>query len=50
MFEIHDTHEAPQCGVEVIRFDGWEELDEFLDSNREVELRIVRGYAHIVER
>lgn len=48
-YEIHDTHGAPQCGCEVLRFEEWWELDEYIDGNPDVYERICDGYALIEE-
>ena len=50
MYEIHDTHGAPQCGCEVIAFYEWWELVEYLDEHPDVVERIKEMYATIVER
>ena len=50
MYEIHDTYGAPQCGVEIVKFDYWYELEEYLDQHPEVNERIENGYATICER
>lgn len=49
-YEVHDTHGAPQCGCEVIRFDEWWELEEYLDESPDLMERLEEGYAFIVER
>lgn len=49
-YEIHDTHGAPQCGCEVIAFETWWELEEYLDEHPDVMERIHEMYATIVER
>lgn len=49
MYEIHDTYGAPQCGCEIIRFEEWYELEEYLDANPDVMERIEGGYAAIKE-
>ena len=49
-YEIHDTHWMPQCGCEVIAFETWWELEEYLDEHPDVIERIEDGYAFIVER
>ena len=48
-YEIHDSHGAPQCGCETIRFDEWWEVEDYLDLNPEVADRIAEMYAEIVE-
>lgn len=47
-YEIHDSHGLPQCGCEVIQFETWGELEEYLDANPEVMERIEEMYATIV--
>lgn len=49
MYKLTDTYEAPQCTPEVITFQTWYELDEYLDSNTDVIDRIENGYAFISE-
>lgn len=49
MYEIHDSHWAPQCGCEIIRFETWWELEEYLDEHPDVLERIREMYATIVE-
>lgn len=48
-YEIHDTHGAPQCGCEVLRFEWFYELEEYLEDNPDVEERIREDYAFIKE-
>ena len=49
-YELHDSHGAPQCGCEIIRFADRYELDDYLDFKQDVCERIESGYAVIVER
>ena len=49
MYEIHDTYELPQCGVEVKAFDDWYELQEYIEAHEDVYNRICDGYATIIE-
>lgn len=49
MYEIHDSHGAPQCGCEIIRFETWWELEEYLDEHPDVTERISEMYATIRE-
>ena len=48
-YEIHDSHGAPQCGCEIIRFEEWYEVEEYLDEHPDVMERIDQMYATIVE-
>ena len=49
MYKIMDTFEAPQAGCEVIQFDDWYELDEYLDEHPDVADRVETLYAVIIE-
>lgn len=49
MYKLIDTYEAPQCTPEVLTFETWYELEEYLDSNPDVMLRYENGYAFIIE-
>ena len=49
MYQIHDTHELPQCGVEITSFAEWWEVEEFLDEHPDVIERIEGEYATIVK-
>ena len=49
MYKLTDTYEAPQCTPEVITFDTWDELQEYLSNNSEVMDRLEDGYAFITE-
>lgn len=48
-YEIHDSHGAPQCGCEVLRFDTWWEVEEYLDAHPDVVARIDEMYATVQE-
>lgn len=48
-YSIEDTHGAPQAGLEVLDFETWDELQEYLDENPDVQERIEEGYALIKE-
>lgn len=48
-YSIEDTHETPQAGLEVLDFETWDELQEYLDENPDVQKRIEEGYATIKE-
>ena len=48
-YSIEDTHELPQAGIEVLDFETWDELQEYLDENPDVQKRIQEGYATIKE-
>lgn len=49
MYKLTDTYEAPQCTPEVLTFETWYELDEYLANNQDVMDRIKNGYAFIIE-
>lgn len=49
MYKLTDTYEAPQCTPEVITFETWLELQDYLDNNPGVLCRIENGYAFITE-
>lgn len=49
MYKLTDTYEAPQCTPEVLTFENWYELQDYLDSNPDVVYRIENGYAFITE-
>lgn len=49
MYKLTDTYGVPQCTPEVLTFETWYELDEYLDSNPDVMDRIENGYAFISE-
>jgi hypothetical protein len=52
-FETHyileDTYEAPQAGSDVLEFDSYDELINYLDDNPDVMDRINDGYACVKE-
>ena len=48
-YSIEDTHGTPQAGLEVLDFETWDELEEYLDENPDVQKRIEEGYATIKE-
>ena len=48
-YSIEDTHGTPQAGMEVLDFETWDELQEYLDENPDVQERIEEGYATIKE-
>ena len=48
-YSIEDTHGTPQAGLEVLDFETWDELQEYLDENPDVQERIEEGYATIKE-
>ena len=48
-YSIEDTHGTPQAGLEVLDFETWDELQEYLDDNPDVQKRIEEGYATIKE-
>lgn len=49
MYEFTDTYEAPQCTPDVLTFETWDELQEYIDENPAVLYRIENGYAWITE-
>lgn len=49
MFELHDSHGAPQCGCEVIRFEEWYEVEDYISEHPDVCERIDKGYAVVLE-
>lgn len=49
MYKLADTYEALQCTPEVIKFDTWDELQDYVDSNPAVMGRLETGYAFISE-
>ena len=49
MYKLTDTYEAPQCTPEIITFDTWDDLQEYLDGNPGVMDRLETGYAFITE-
>lgn len=48
-YSIEDTHGTPQAGLEVLDFETWDELQEYLDENPDVQERVEEGYATIKE-
>lgn len=48
-YSIEDTHGTPQARLEVLDFETWDELQEYLDENPDVQERIEEGYATIKE-
>ena len=48
-YSIEDTYGAPQAGLEVLDFETWDELQEYLNENPDVQERIEEGYALIKE-
>ena len=48
-YKLQDSHSAPQCGCEIISFNEWWEVEEYLDANPDVMERISEGYAVITE-
>ncbi len=47
-YEFHNTHGAPQCGCEVVRFAEWYEVEEHIEITGAYN-DIENGYASIVE-
>ena len=48
-YVLQDTHGAPQCGVESLYFETYEDLAGYLDSHLEVNDRITEGYAIVTD-
>lgn len=48
-YKIEDSYGAPQAGVDVKEFSDYDELEDYLLNNPDVEERISEGYARIVE-
>ena len=48
-YEIHDSHGAPQCGCEIVKFDSNWDMDDYLEEHPDVYERIKEGYATVVE-
>lgn len=50
MVILKTNYEAPQCGEDEIRFEGWDEVDEYFCENPEAEQDLKWGYAKLIER
>lgn len=48
-YQIEDSHGVPQAGMDVVRFETWDDLQEYLDAHPDVMDRISNGYAYIEE-
>lgn len=48
-YVLQDTHGAPQCGVEIMYFETYEDLAGYLDAHIEVNDRITEGYAIVTD-
>lgn len=48
-YVLQDNHGARQCGVEVLYFESYEDLAEYLDSHLDVNDRITEGYAIVTD-
>lgn len=48
-YKLEDTYGAPQAGVDVEYFATYEDLENYLEENPDVEDRIYEGYAIIKE-
>lgn len=46
---LEDTYEAPQAGSDVLEFNSYDELINYLDDNPDVMDRICDGYAYVKE-
>lgn len=49
MYKLFNTHGAPQCGCEILEFEEWYEVDQYIDENPDIILAIAEGYAWIEE-
>ena len=49
-YELQDTWGMPQCGCEVLTFDEFWELLEYIEETPGLEDRLSEGYALIIER
>ena len=51
MIVLNDTYNMPQCGVNTLIFDTWDDFLRYIDNYPEVYDRIITGYAnyHIQE-
>lgn len=49
MYEIIDTHGAPQCGVEITSFETYDDMTEYIDSVDGLYDRLAEGYALLRE-
>ena len=50
MIVLEDTYGAPQCGIEVTKFDTIFDLEDYLDEHEDVYHRILTGYADFYEK
>lgn len=48
-YVLQDNHGAPQCGVETLYFETYEDLTGYLDAHLEVNDRITEGYAIVTD-
>lgn len=48
-YVLQDNHGAPQCGVEVLYFESYEDLAGYLDAHLDVNDRITEGYAIVTD-
>ena len=48
-YVLQDNHGAPQCGVETLYFESYEDLAEYLDAHLDVNDRITEGYAIVTD-
>lgn len=48
-YQIHDSYWAPQCECEVIDFEEFYEVENYISANPDVMERISEGYATIIE-
>lgn len=48
-YRIEDSYGAPQAGVDVKEFETYEDLEDYLEANPDVQDRMAEGYAIIKE-
>lgn len=48
-YVLIDTYGAPQAGADYIPFESWDELQDYIMEDPDVEERISMGYARIEE-
>ena len=48
-YVLQDNHGAPQCGVETLYFESYEDLAGYLDAHLDVNDRITEGYAIVTD-
>lgn len=48
-YVLQDNHGAPQCGMETLYFESYEDLAGYLDAHLDVNDRITEGYAIVTD-